>query len=197
MPTNGPSVIVLGGVNGAGKTTSSRALLAGTLNVRTFVNADVLAQGLAGFDPDSAAVEAGRVMLARLRALAEQRADFAFETTLAGRSYAGWLRSLRDTGHVVHLVYFWLNSADLAVARVAQRVREGGHNVPEAAIRQRYQRSVRNFFDLYRPVVSSWRAYDNSVMGSTPRPIAFSEAIGQETVLEEALWEQMRTGAAN
>src|SRR5438105_9238006 len=131
MADNSPTVIVLAGPNGAGKTTASRTLLAETLRVMTFVNADVIAQGLAGFDPDSAAVEASRIMLERLHKLAEQRADFAFETTLAARSYAGWLKQLRDTGYTVHLCYFWLASADLAVARVAQRVRRGGHNIPE------------------------------------------------------------------
>src|SRR5689334_23144253 len=94
-----PSVFVLGGPHGAGKTTASRTVLAETLGVMTFVNADVIAGGLAGFDPDSAAVEASRIMLQRLHALAEQRADFAFETTLAARSYAGWLRDLRSSGY--------------------------------------------------------------------------------------------------
>src|SRR5437764_11866302 len=117
-----PSVIVLAGPNGAGKTTASRTLLAETLKVMTFVNADVIAQGLAGFDPDSAALEASRIMLERLHALAAKRADFAFETTLAGRTYVGWLRDLREAGYVIDLTYFWLSSADLAVARVAERV---------------------------------------------------------------------------
>src|SRR5438552_204099 len=94
-----PTIIVLGGVNGAGKTTASRTLLADTLNVMTFVNADVIAQGLAGFDPDSAALEASRIMLERLYALAGKRADFAFETTLAARSYAPWLDELRQAGY--------------------------------------------------------------------------------------------------
>src|SRR5437764_12678661 len=118
MGETAPSVIVLAGPNGAGKTTASRTVLAETLRVTTYVNADVIAQGLAGFDPDSAAVEASRIMLERLYKLAAQRADFAFETTLAGRSYAGWLKQLREMGYTVHLFYFWLASADLAVARV-------------------------------------------------------------------------------
>jgi len=130
MADPSPSVIVLAGPNGAGKTTAARTLLAETLKVMTFVNADVLAQGLAGFDPDSAALEASRIMLERLHALAQERTDFAFETTLAGRSLAGWLDNLRQSGYVVHLVYFWLESADLAVARVAERVSMGGHNIP-------------------------------------------------------------------
>lgn len=106
MSTAGPTVIILAGPNGAGKTTSARTLLAETLSVMTYVNADVIAQGLSGFDPDSAAIEASRIMLERLRALAAQRVDFAFETTLAARTYAGWLRELRETGHSVQLTYF-------------------------------------------------------------------------------------------
>src|SRR4051794_1830916 len=126
MAEDAPTVIILAGPNGAGKTTAARTLLAETLHLMTFVNADVIAQGLSGFDPESMAVEAGRIMLQRLHALADRRASFAFETTLAGRSYARWLRSLRGTGYTVHLVYFWLASPDLAVARVAERVRTGG-----------------------------------------------------------------------
>jgi len=188
MADSPPTVIVLAGPNGAGKTTSSRTLLADLLGVLTFVNADVIAQGLAGFDPDSAALEASRIMLERLHALAEQRADFAFETTLAARSLAGWLQSLRDSGYVVHLVYFWLESADLAVNRVAERVRRGGHHVPEATIRQRYRRSIRNFFHLYRPVVSTWRIYDNS-QGNVPQLIAQGDATGSETIVNELAWQ--------
>ena len=131
------NVVVLAGPNGAGKTTAARTLLAENLRLMTFVNADVIAQGLAGFDPDSAVVEASRIMLERLHLLAQRRQDFAFETTLAARSYASWLRELQQGSYQVHLVYFWLASADLAVARVAERVRLGGHDVPERTIRQR------------------------------------------------------------
>jgi predicted ABC-type ATPase len=186
-------VIVLAGPNGAGKTTASQTLLAEALRVVTFVNADVIAQGLAGFDPDSAAVEASRIMLGRLHTLAEQRANFAFETTLAGRTLAGWLRGLRRDGYTVHLVYFWLESADLAVARVAERVKSGGHNVPEATIRQRYGRSLHNFFGLYRPVVSTWQVYDNSLR-SSPQLVASGDETGSETILREEIWRQIKEG---
>jgi predicted ABC-type ATPase len=189
-----PTVMVLAGPNGAGKTTASRTLLAETLRVMTFVNADVIAQGLSGFDPESAAFEASRIMLDRLRALAAQRADFAFETTLAARTLAGWLKGLRQDGYTVHLVYFWLESADLAVTRVAERVRAGGHSVPEATIRQRYGRSVQNFFQLYRPLVSSWRVYDNT-QSASPQLIVRGDETGTETVLNEERWRQIQEGA--
>jgi predicted ABC-type ATPase len=193
MADAGPSVIVLAGPNGAGKTTASRGLLAEALRLMTFVNADVIAQGLSGFDPDSAAVEASRIMLERLHALAAQRADFAFETTLAGRTLAGWLRGLRRDGYAVHLVYFWLESADLAVTRVAERVKAGGHGVPEATVRQRYRRSLANLFNLYLPVVSTWRVYDNSQGGSS-QLIAYGDETGSQTVVQEERWRMIREG---
>jgi predicted ABC-type ATPase len=191
MTESPPTVIVLAGCNGAGKTTAARTLLAETLRVMTFVNADVIAQGLAGFAPDSAAIEASRIMLERLHKLADQRADFAFETTLAGRSYAPWLRALRQNGYSVRLVYFWLASADLAVARVAQRVRLGGHGIPEPTIRQRYRRSLVNFVRLYRPLVNAWQAYDTTAEGA-PRLIAEGDDQGAEVVLDEQTWAQLR-----
>jgi predicted ABC-type ATPase len=186
-----PQVIVLGGPNGCGKTTSSQSVLADTLKVMTFVNADQIARGLAGFDPDSAAVEASRVMLERLRELARQRVSFAFETTLAGRSYASLLRQWKQEGYRISLFYFWVASADLAVSRVAARVHSGGHHVPEATIRQRYQRSMMNFFSLYRPLADAWRWYDNSEPGQI-RLLARSEA-GGDTILYPAAWQVILT----
>jgi predicted ABC-type ATPase len=188
MSEPSPNVIVLAGPNGAGKTTAARTLLAETLKVMTYVNADVIAQGLAGFDPDSAAIEASRIMLERLHKLAEHGADFAFETTLAGRSYVPWIKGLRNQGYTVSLLYFWLESPDLAVARVADRVRLGGHSIPEATTRQRYQRSLRNFFSLYRPIVTSWEMFNNT--GSNPEQVAFGDE-KNETILIEAIWRQM------
>ena len=147
-----PRVVVLAGINGAGKTTASRDLLANALRIPTFVNADVISRGLNGLNPEAEAVRAGRIMLEQTRDLAARREDFAFETTLAARTYAGWLESLRATGYLVYLYYYWLDSPELAIARVAVRVQGGGHFVPDDTVRQRYARSVRNFFDLYRPV---------------------------------------------
>lgn len=186
-----PTAIVLAGVNGAGKTTSSRSLLARTLKMMTFVNADVIAQGLSGFNPEAAAIRAGRIMLAELDELTRERASFAFETTLAARSYAGWLGKLRESGYRVHLFYFWLNSADLAIGRVASRVKKGGHHVPEATIRQRYIRSVRNLFDLYIPVVSGWKVYDNS-SGEGARLIAKGKFGMPEVIVDPQSWSQIK-----
>jgi predicted ABC-type ATPase len=185
-----PSVIVIAGANGSGKTTSSRTLLAERLRLMTFVNADVIAQGLAAFDPESAALEAGRIMVARLQELAAQRLDFAFETTLAARSFAPRLNELRHQGYSVYLYYFWLRSADLAVSRVAERVKQGGHHVPESTIRRRYERSVTNFFRLYRSIVTTWEVYDNSEYAA-PRLIASGDEAG-ETILDQQTWEMFQ-----
>ncbi len=165
MPSPRPNVIMLAGPNGAGKTTSSRSLLKGVLDVTTFVNADIIAQGLAGFDPESAAWEASRIMLERLDDLAEKRQDFAFETTLAARSYVPRIEKWRSEGYVLQLYYFWLPSADLAVQRVADRVEQGGHHVPEETVRHRYRQSLRNLFALYMPLADVWNVYLNEQRG--------------------------------
>jgi predicted ABC-type ATPase len=191
-----PVVIVLGGSNGSGKTTASRLLLADTLKLMTFVNADVIAQGLAGFNPEAVAFEASRIMLERLRALAAERASFAFETTLAGRSYVPWLEGLRAAGYWVHLVYFWVESADMAVERVGIRVQSGGHRVPEETVRRRYRSSVRNFLSLYWPVVSFWEAYDNSSAGGH-QLLASGEFSGEELIADARTWERLQREGRN
>jgi predicted ABC-type ATPase len=162
------------------------------LRLATFVNADVIAQGLSGFDPESMAFEAGRIMLHRLKELADQRANFAFETTLAGRNYARWFRSWRQAGYTIHLVYLRLESADLAVARVAQRVSQGGHSIAEETVRQRYQRGLVNFFQLYRPLVNNWAVYENSHVDHLPELAAYGDERGNETILMESVWQQMQ-----
>ena len=123
MSNRAPRVVVLAGINGAGKTTASQDLLTNQLKIPTFVNADAIARGLNGLNPEAEAFRAGRIMLDQLNDLAARREDFAFETTLAARTYAGWLESLRATGYEVYLYYYWLNSPDLAIARVAARAR--------------------------------------------------------------------------
>jgi predicted ABC-type ATPase len=181
-----PSVVILAGPNGAGKSTAAPALLHGALGVDEFVNADVIASGLSAFDPEGAAIAAGRVMLARIRELASQRVNFAFETTLASRSFAPWLRQLVASGYSAHLVFLWLPSADFAVDRVAERVRTGGHNVPPETVRRRYAAGLRNFFQLYQPLVSGWVLYDSS--GPVPRPVAEGLASHPPTVYDRDVW---------
>jgi predicted ABC-type ATPase len=158
--TISPGVVVLGGPNGAGKSTAAPRLLRGSLKVEEFVNADTLAQGLSAFRPEDAALEAGRVMLARLDYLESQRRSFAVESTLSGHALARRLARLKDRSYGVHIVYLWLPTVDLALARVAERVQAGGHDVPAEAVRRRFARGRHNFFNLYRPLADTWRLYD-------------------------------------
>ena len=186
MSTLRPNVVILAGPNGAGKSTAAPELLEGALSVNEFVNADVIARGLSAFNPESVALGAGRVMLARIRTLAEQRVNFAFETTLASRSLAPWLRDLRTSGYAVHIVFLWLSSPDLAVQRVAARVAAGGHSVPEATVKRRYQSGIRNFFGLYLPAVTSWTFYN----ASGPEPMLVAETLEGRllTVYDHDVW---------
>ena len=188
MTTQRPNVIMLAGPNGAGKTTSSRSLLAQALKVTTFVNADIIAQGLAGFDPESAAWEASRIMLERLDELAEKQEPFAFETTLAARSYVQRIEKWRSEGYCFQLYYFWLPSADLAVQRVALRVKNGGHNIPEDTIRHRYSQSLKNLFGLYMPMADVWQVYDNEKQGPA-RLVARGTGNEVQRVIDKRVWE--------
>jgi predicted ABC-type ATPase len=129
MTTTKPHLIIIAGPNGAGKSTTAPGLLKGALSVEEFINADVIAQGLSAFHPEKAAVDAGKIMLERFRRLAERRADFAFETTLASRTIARRIRLLSKWDYIFHLVFLWLPDPELAIARVAERVRQGGHDV--------------------------------------------------------------------
>ncbi|MCX5674844.1 MAG: Zeta toxin family protein [Planctomycetota bacterium] len=191
-----PSVILLAGPNGSGKTTTAPLLLKGALGVEEFVNADVIAQGLSGFRPEGAALAAGRAMLGRIRELAAQRASFAFETTLASRLLAPWIGGLVEKGYEFHLIFLWLPGADLAVSRVADRVRLGGHDVPEETIRRRYDSGLRNFFDLYQPLATTWRMYDNSG-ALAPRLIARGKGRRTTRVLDRATWALVTRGYVN
>lgn len=184
-----PRVCVLAGPNGAGKTTSAAPLVRDQLGITTFVNADAIAQGLSAFDPGAAAVAAGRIMLEQMRTLAHVGADFAFETTLASRSFAPWLEELRSNrGYELMLVFVWLPAPELSIARVADRVRAGGHHVPEPTIRRRFSRGIANFVRLYQPLVDSFWCYDNSE--ASPRLVA--EGGGDSLRIHEPMiWQQI------
>ena len=176
-----PSIVALAGPNGAGKSTAGPALIRDTLGITEFVDADIIARGISAFDPEGAARAAGRIMLLRLRDLSRRHASFAFETTLAGRGYARWIRDQLRNGYEFHLFFLWLPSADFAVDRVAGRVRGGGHGVPEATVRRRYGAGLRNFFGLYQALATTWRMYDNS-QSAVPRLIASGERGAASTV---------------
>ena len=185
-----PRLVVLAGPNGAGKTTTAPSILRDALSVREFVNADTIAQGLSAFDVDAAAIRAGRIMLDRIHELARERADFAFETTLASRSFAPWISHLVGEGYQFQLVFLWLASSEMAIARVAEQVRGGGHSVREDVVRRRYARGLRNFFSLYRPLADSWQALDNSEHEPL-RQIANGTRMGDDEVSDERLWKRL------
>ncbi len=189
MTDPSPTLIILAGPNGAGKTTAAPFVLHESLGITEFVNADDIARGLSGFAPESVAIPAGRIMLKRLRDLAASRATFAFETTLATRSYARWLPDLQRAGYRIGLVFLYLASPDLAVERVRGRVAEGGHDVPEPIIRRRYARGLDNLFSLYLPMVDEWAVYNNS--GTTPDLIAEGRTPKPAQIIDPVTWTRI------
>jgi predicted ABC-type ATPase len=190
MPPTHPNVVVISGPNGSGKSTAAPALLRDYLGIGEFVNADVIAQGLSAFASENVALQAGRIMLDRLRELALSGVDFAFETTLASRSFAPWLGELKQSGYQAHLLFLWLPSAEMAIARVASRVQRGGHHVPDDVIRRRYAAGLKNFFGLYLPIVDSWRLFDNS--GSEGYELIAQESGGTSLHIENPIvWQSI------
>ncbi len=184
-----PRVVLLGGPNGAGKSTMAAQILRGSLGVTEFLNADVIARGLSGFQPETASIAAGRAMLSRMKHLAEQRIDFAFETTLASRSFVPWLKELLSVGYEFHMVFLCLRSQEAAIARVADRVRCGGHSISQEVVRRRFQAGVRNFFALYQPLAMSWQVVDNSY--GIPRMVAAGSRRREHVVIDDDLWAQL------
>lgn len=189
MSQSSPKLILLAGPNGAGKSTLAPFLLRDRLGIVEYVNADTLAMGLSAFQPESVAMQAGRIMLKRLQELAVQRVNFAFESTLASRSYAAWINRISRDGYSLHLLFLWLRNPEIAIERVKERVRMGGHDVPEEVIRRRYRRGIQNFFEIYQTLAQTWVVYDNSSPGE---PVTIARAIEgtQPDVYEPNLWMQ-------
>lgn len=164
-----PRCIVIAGPNGAGKTTFAREFLPKDEGVTHFVNADLIAGGLSPLRPEIAAVTAGRIFLAELDRLAKARADFAFETTLSGQTHLSRLKRWKSSGYRVEVVFLRLASPQIAIRRVAERVKQGGHNVATGDVLRRFERGWNNFCSFYRPLANSWAVYDNS--GERPQLI--------------------------
>jgi predicted ABC-type ATPase len=192
MPSQQPVIVVIGGPNGAGKSTIATRLLVDAFSVQEFVNADSIASGLSGRSTGTAEIAAGRIMLTRMAELAQARASFSFESTLASRTFAPWLRECVRDGYEVRLVYVWLSDPDLAVSRVADRVRSGGHNIPADVVFRRYFRSINNLFELYIPIARYWHVFDNS--DRVPHMVAYM-AGGDLRVLDPAKWSTIRSYA--
>jgi predicted ABC-type ATPase len=166
-------IIIIAGPNGAGKTTFAEEFLPNEADCPIFVNADLIAAGLAPFDPDRVAIKAGRLMLEEIFDHVRRRDTFAFETTLSGRIYARHIPEWREQGFTIKLFFLRLASPELAIARVRQRVKAGGHNVPDETIRRRFKAGLHNFEEIYKPIVDEWVVYDNS----SRTPILIEEGV--------------------
>src|SRR3989339_2209482 len=156
------NIYVIAGPNGLGKTTFARMFLPEYVKCPNFVNADLIAQGWAPFEPRAAAFKAGKLVLQQIREYANRGIDFAFETTLSGKSYVSLLTDLKAKGYLLHLFFLWIPTPELAIARIKDRVVEGGHNVPADDVRRRFTRGINNFFGLYESLLDSWMLFDNS-----------------------------------
>jgi predicted ABC-type ATPase len=156
------SLYIIAGCNGAGKTTASFTILPEILNCKEFVNADEIAKGLSPFQPEKVSFEAGRIMLHRINELLSNNEDFAFETTLATKSYRSKVTIAQEKGYKVMLLFFWLQDVDLAIERVKTRVREGGHNIETDVIKRRYENGITNLFNIYLPIVDEALIFDNT-----------------------------------
>ena len=162
MEQRNMNLYIIAGCNGAGKTTASFTMLPEMLKCREFVNADEIAAGLSPFNPEGVAIQAGRLMIDRIIHLLKEGESFAFETTLATRSYVKLIQQAQRRGYFVTLIFFMLNTPEQAVKRVERRVSMGGHNIPVDVIRRRYEAGLQNLFQLYMPVCNYWALYDNS-----------------------------------
>ncbi|MBR8831435.1 MAG: hypothetical protein N5P05_000920 [Chroococcopsis gigantea SAG 12.99] len=182
-----PDIYLIGGANGSGKTTVALQLLPESLGVLEYINADEIAKGLSPFNPQSVAIQAGRLMLERLQVLKAQGISFAFESTLAGRNFASFLNECQNAGYKVNLIYFWLKSPDLACQRVQQRVASGGHNIPYDVVLRRYERGRINFMNLYSRLSNQWIVYDNS--GDAPILIAERPLDGNPIIYQPPIWQ--------
>ncbi len=184
------NLYIISGCNGAGKTTASYTVLPEILHCKEFVNADEIARGLSPFNPENVAIEAGRLMLQRIEALLERGETFSIETTMATKSYINLVRRAQSKGYSVKVLFFWLNSPELAIQRVAERVAKGGHNIPEPVIRRRYTAGISNLFHLFMKEVDYWDIYDNS---EYPRKQIACGGRNAETVIcEESLFNQIQ-----
>jgi predicted ABC-type ATPase len=184
-----PSIYMVAGPNGAGKTTFAAEFLPDFVNCREFLNADLIAAGLSPFAPERQNLRAGRLVLTRIKELSKSGEDFGFETTLSGRGYVSLLKRLKQERYRIFLFFLWLPSADLAVARVENRVRQGGHNIPEAVIRRRFGLGIRNLFYLYRPLLDAWWLYDASHL---PPTVIAQEQHSELKIIDSKHFDQIK-----
>lgn len=175
-------IYIISGPNGAGKTTASYTVLPKILQCKEFVNADEIARGLSPFNPESVAIEAGRLMLKRISDLLQRNESFSIETTLSSRSYFRLVEKAHSQGYDVTLLFFWLKSPQQAIERVAERVAKGGHDIPKDIIVRRYWEGLDNLFKIYMPIVDTWILVNN---GETPRSIVATGGKDQTTIIKD------------
>jgi predicted ABC-type ATPase len=185
-----PTLYIITGCNGAGKTTASLTMLPDMLECKEFVNADSIAAALSPFQPEKVAFHAGRVMLQRIDELIKGKATFAIETTLSTKSYKETIKQCKEMDYKVVLYYFWLSSPDLAIERIKKRVSEGGHNIPDNIVKRRYKRGLDNFFAIFMPLCDYWEVFNNS--GDLPDSIAAGEKKIVKSIYNSELWRQVR-----
>jgi len=182
------AVYIIAGPNGAGKTTFAKTFLPDYAKCSNFVNADLIAQGLAPFDSRAAAIKAGKIVLQQINEYADRGVDFSFETTLSGKSYVNLLTEFKSRGYALHLFFLWIPSPELAIARIKDRVQEGGHHVPAEDVRRRFSRGINNFFTLYEPLLDFWILFDNS----KAKPILIAKRRnGHREVVNEEVFAQI------
>lgn len=186
-----PNLYIISGCNGAGKTTASFTILPEILDCHEFVNADEIAKGLSPFNPESVAIESGRIMLKRIKELISRQVDFAFETTLATKSYTKLIEDAKEAGYTVHLLYFWLENVELAIERVAMRVRNGGHSIPIEVIRRRYKSGLINLTDRYIGICDYCSIFDNSDI--LPKLVVRKEG-GNLTIVDALKYNKITNG---
>ena len=179
-------IYIISGCNGAGKTTASFTILPEILNCKEFVNADNIAFGLSPFQPEKVAFEAGRIMLERIDTLLKSNENFAFETTLATKSYKHKLLRAKQNGYTIKLLFFWLPTIEMAINRVSMRVSEGGHDIPISTIARRYSRGIENLFKIYIPLCDSWMVFDNE---EYPNIIAKGIKNEEIEIFEKTKWD--------
>jgi len=192
-----PQCYVIAGPNGAGKTTFARLFLPRYVQCLSFINPDLIAQGLSPFDPDRAQTKAGRLVLQEIRHKVARHEDFAFETTLAGRAYLREIKEMKVAGYAIHMFYLWIPSPDLAMLRIRDRVESGGHNVPEPDVRRRFVRSMRNLLGLYRPLLDSLHFFDNATTDprlvfrdEQTKPMVYDTVLYDSIIREVTSWQR-------
>ena len=182
------NVYIIAGPNGSGKTTFANKFLPDYVKCPNFVNSDLIAEGLSPFQPQLATMKAGRIVLEQIHDLAKKNLDFSFETTLSGKSHISFLSKLRNKNYSVHLFFLWVPTVELALARIRERVADGGHDVPAGDVRRRFRRGIYNLFRFYRPLLDSWMLFDNS--SAKPSLIAREKA-GKLVIKDRYLFEKI------